>query len=95
MTHPTVSLTTAAGTPVKRLGYGAMVLEGYYGAFEDAQAGAVLGRAVDRGLMIDTADAYGNGHNETLVAGAIAGRRQAAYVATNHSGSGHANRVGY
>ncbi|MCB2100348.1 MAG: aldo/keto reductase [Rhodobacterales bacterium] len=82
MTHPTVSLTTAAGTPVKRLGYGAMVLEGYYGAFEDAQADAVLGRAVDRGLMIDTADAYGNGHNETLVAGAIAGRRQAAYVAT-------------
>jgi aryl-alcohol dehydrogenase-like predicted oxidoreductase len=32
--------------------------------------------------MIDSADAYGNGHNETLVGRAIADRRQQAFVAT-------------
>ena len=32
--------------------------------------------------MIDTADAYGNGHNETLVGRAIAGKREQAFVAT-------------
>ena len=32
--------------------------------------------------MLDTADVYGNGHNEELVRRAIAGRRQEAFVAT-------------
>ena len=64
------------GPPVGRLGYGAMVLEGYYGTSDDEQAVGTIRRALDAGLsMIDTADAYGNGHNETLVARAIEGRR--------------------
>jgi aryl-alcohol dehydrogenase-like predicted oxidoreductase len=32
--------------------------------------------------MLDTADAYGNGHNETLVGRAIAGKRHQAFIAT-------------
>jgi aryl-alcohol dehydrogenase-like predicted oxidoreductase len=71
------------GPSVGRLGYGAMVLEGYYGASDDAQAVGTIRRAIDVGMnMIDTADAYGNGHNELLVGRAIAGMRQQAFVAT-------------
>ncbi|MGD8304721.1 MAG: aldo/keto reductase, partial [Desulfobacterales bacterium] len=32
--------------------------------------------------FIDTADAYGNGHNEELIARAVAGRREDAFIAT-------------
>lgn len=56
------------GPVVNRLGYGAMVLEGYYGATEDQNSRSTLSRAMQAGMMIDTADAYGNGHNEILVA---------------------------
>lgn len=71
------------GPDVGRLGYGAMVLEGYYGGSDDEQAVGTIHRALDVGMnMIDTADAYGNGHNEILVGRAIAGRRQQAFVAT-------------
>ena len=73
----------SAGASVGCLGYGAMVLEGYYGASDDEPAIEVIRRALDAGMnMIDTADAYGNGHNESLVGRAIAGRRQDAFVAT-------------
>lgn len=72
-----------AGANVGHLGYGAMVLEGYYGASDDEQAIAAIRRALDVGMnMIDTADAYGNGHNESLVGRSIAGSRQDAFVAT-------------
>lgn len=71
------------GPRVGRLGYGAMVLEGYYGASDDEQAAGTIHRALDVGItMIDTADAYGNGHNETLIGRAIAGRREQAFVAS-------------
>jgi aryl-alcohol dehydrogenase-like predicted oxidoreductase len=71
------------GPSVGCLGYGAMVLEGYYGASDDEEAVATIHRALDVGMnMIDTADAYGNGHNEMLVGRAIAGMRQQAYVDT-------------
>ncbi len=73
----------STGPDVGRLGYGAMVLEGYYGASEDGNAVGTIRRALDVGMnIIDTADAYGNGHNETLVGRAIAGRRREAFVAT-------------
>lgn len=71
------------GPAVGCLGYGAMVLEGYYGTSDDEQAIHTIHRALEVGLnMIDSADAYGNGHNETLVGRAIADRRSEAFVAT-------------
>jgi len=70
------------GPSVGAIGYGAMVLEGYYGASDDTDAVAALRHAIDRGMMIDTADAYGGGHNEELVARAIEGRHEHAFVAT-------------
>jgi aryl-alcohol dehydrogenase-like predicted oxidoreductase len=68
---------------VSAIGYGAMVLEGYYGAVEEASALATLRHALDTGVnFLDTADAYGNGHNEELVGRAIQGRRADCMLAT-------------
>lgn len=75
--------TLGRGGPlVGSLGYGAMVLEGYYGASDDDEAIRTVHRALDAGLtMIDSADAYGNGHNEGLVGRAVRGRSD-AFVAS-------------
>jgi aryl-alcohol dehydrogenase-like predicted oxidoreductase len=72
------SLTTSA------IGYGAMVLEnGMYGAADDERSLETLRHAIDAGAtLIDTADAYGAGHNEQVVARAIAGRRDEVQIAT-------------
>jgi aryl-alcohol dehydrogenase-like predicted oxidoreductase len=71
------------GLQVGAVGYGAMVLEGWYGAIDEATAVDTIHHALDLGVnFIDTADAYGNGHNETLVGKAIKGRRKDAIVAT-------------
>lgn len=70
------------GPSVGRLGYGAMVLEGFYGSVDEAEAARTLLGALDAGMtMIDSADAYGNGHNEALVGRALKGRKD-AFVAT-------------
>jgi aryl-alcohol dehydrogenase-like predicted oxidoreductase len=72
-----------AGPAVGCLGYGAMVLEGYYGSSNDDDAVTTIRRALESGMtMIDSADAYGNGHNESLVGRAIRGRREQAFVCT-------------
>lgn len=47
------------GETIKQIGYGAMVLEGYYGASDDALAIETLTHAINNNIMIDTADAYG------------------------------------
>jgi aryl-alcohol dehydrogenase-like predicted oxidoreductase len=71
------------GPEVSAIGYGAMVLEGFYGTAEESEALATLQHALDTGTsFIDTADAYGNGHNEELIARAVAGRREDAMIAT-------------
>ena len=71
------------GPEVGCIGYGAMVLEGYYGPSEDTQAVKTIRHALDAGLdLLDSADAYGNGHNEELLGRAIADRREHAFVCT-------------
>ena len=70
------------GPPVGRLGYGAMVLEGLYGASDDDDAVKTLMHAIDAGMMIDSADAYGGGHNETLIARALKDCSSEAFIAT-------------
>lgn len=71
------------GPEVGCIGYGAMVHEGYYGASDETRALDTIRHALDVGSnMIDSADAYGNGHNETLVGRAITGRRDQAFVCT-------------
>jgi len=71
------------GPLVGAVGYGAMGLEGYYGATDEENAVEVIRHALDEGCsFIDTADAYGNGHNEQLVGRAVASRRSEATIAT-------------
>ena len=71
------------GPLVSAIGYGAMGLEGYYGAAEEQDALATIQHALDTGtFFIDTADAYGNGHNEELIARAVGQRREEAFIAT-------------
>ncbi|MFD9034050.1 aldo/keto reductase [Streptomyces sp. NPDC059567] len=72
--------------PVRRLGYGTAQLTGagYWGPRgERADAVAVLRRAVERGVtLIDTADNYGPGIAEELVAEALHPYRDELVVAT-------------
>ncbi|WP_425670558.1 aldo/keto reductase [Vibrio owensii] len=67
---------------IKQIGYGAMGLEGYYGESDDAVAVQTLVHAIEQGMMIDTADAYGAGHNEDLIKKAIAQTNQKAFIST-------------
>ena len=69
------------------VGYGAMSLAGPYGSITDADAVATAAHALDVGCYhIDTADGYGAGHCEEIVATAIAGRRHDVFLATKFAG---------
>jgi len=70
------------GSKIGCLGYGAMVLEDNYGTSDDEQAVETIRHAVEADMMIDSADAYGGGHNERLVGRAIKDFRRQAFVAT-------------
>lgn len=65
---------TGLSTPPMALGCYSM--SNAYGRRSDEESRQVIRRAVDQGItLIDTADFYGWGHNEELVASALAGRR--------------------
>ncbi|HKA83333.1 MAG TPA: aldo/keto reductase [Acidimicrobiales bacterium] len=69
---------------VPAIGFGAMVLSpGMYGDIDEDRALTALRHAIEAGAtFVDTSDAYGEGHNESLVGRAIAGRRDDVVVAT-------------
>jgi aryl-alcohol dehydrogenase-like predicted oxidoreductase len=68
---------------VSTLGLGCMGMSGMYGATDDAAAIATIHQAIDLGVtFLDTADAYGSGHNETLIGTAIRDRRDKVIIAT-------------
>jgi aryl-alcohol dehydrogenase-like predicted oxidoreductase len=58
-------------------GFGAMALAGAYGSADDGESLATLRSALDAGItMVDTADIYGHGSNETLVGRLLRERRR-------------------
>ena len=68
---------------VSSLGYGCMGLSGIYGGSDDAQGIRTLQGAADAGVtFFDTADVYGDGHNEELVGRAQRDRRQNLVIAS-------------
>jgi aryl-alcohol dehydrogenase-like predicted oxidoreductase len=70
-------------TPISAVGVGAMSLSGVYGAAEDRDSEALLRAALDRGINhVDTANVYGDGHNERLIAKVLADRRDDVVLAT-------------
>ncbi len=70
-----------SGPTVSALGLGAMGMSDFYGPADEAESRATLDAALNAGVtLIDTADFYGSGHNEMLIAEAIAGRRDKAFI---------------
>ena len=79
----------SSGIGVSAIGLGCMSLSGTYGASNDDAGVALINEALDQGItLLDTSDAYGNGHNETLVGKAIAGRRGDVVLATKFGNLG-------
>lgn len=78
---PTVELGDQLS--VSAIGFGAMALTPVYGEVDDTESLATLNRAVDLGVtFIDTANVYGGGDNERLIAKLLADRRDEVTLAT-------------
>jgi aryl-alcohol dehydrogenase-like predicted oxidoreductase len=81
MTAPTVHL--GDGLKVSPLGFGGMALTPVYGEVDPADALRTLHHAVDSGVsFIDTANIYGGGSNEELIAQLLKERRDEVQLAT-------------
>ena len=71
------------GWKVSEISFGAWAIGAMWGQVDDAESLAALRRAVDLGVnFIDTADVYGMGRSEHLVARLRKERRETIYVAT-------------
>lgn len=72
------------GPPISVVGFGTWAAGGdMWSGAEDREVIAALRRGLDAGVnWVDTADAYGSGHAEELVADAFAKRRDEVFIAT-------------
>ena len=74
---------------VSALGLGCGTMTPFYGEPDAAEAIATIRRARERGIdFLDTADGYGRGRNEELVAEAVAGHRGAYVIASKFGNLG-------
>jgi len=72
------------GWKVSEVSFGAWAIGGSWGAVDDAESRGALHRAIDVGVnFIDTADVYGDGRSERLIAQVVRERKgERIYVAT-------------
>jgi aryl-alcohol dehydrogenase-like predicted oxidoreductase len=71
------------GWKVSEISLGAWAIGGDWGKVNDQESLAALNRAIDLGVnFIDTADVYGDGRSERLVAEVLKGRSEKVRVAT-------------
>ena len=72
-----------SGLQVSRIGLGCMGMTEFYGTADEDESSATLEMAVDRGVtFLDTADMYGAGKNEELLADILRRRRKEIVLAT-------------
>jgi aryl-alcohol dehydrogenase-like predicted oxidoreductase len=68
---------------VSEIGFGAWAIGGSWGETDDGESLAAMNAAVDAGVtFIDTADVYGDGRSERLVAKLLREREEPLFVAT-------------
>lgn len=71
------------GPMVTALGLGCMPMSMAYGVRDDKESLKTLHRALELGVnFLDTADMYGDGHNEELISKAMKGKREQIIIAT-------------
>ena len=71
------------GWKVSTVSFGAWAIGSSWGAVKDDESLAALHRALDRGVnFFDTADVYGDGHSERLLARLRKERREPFHIAT-------------
>ncbi|MEV8533774.1 aldo/keto reductase [Streptomyces sp. NPDC051211] len=71
------------GLEVGAEGLGLMGMSAHYGATDETESLATIDRALELGVtLLDTAEGYGPFRNEMLLGKALAGRREAAVIAT-------------
>jgi aryl-alcohol dehydrogenase-like predicted oxidoreductase len=88
-THRVIKQRRLGSAEVSAIGLGCMSLSNVYGASDDGNAVDLIRDALDLGVtLLDTSDAYGNGHNEELVGRAIAGRCSEVFLATKFGNLG-------
>ena len=77
------TVTLGDDLTVSAVGFGAMALTPVYGEVDDAESLATLNRAIDLGVtFVDTANVYGGGANERLIANLLTTRRDEVTLAT-------------
>ena len=71
------------GWKVSAISFGAWAIGGSWGSVDDKESLAALHRSIDLGVnFIDTADVYGDGRSERIVAQLRKERKETIYVAT-------------
>lgn len=71
------------GMMISEVSFGTWAIGGAWGKTNDEDALSALEYAIDQGVnFFDTADVYGDGHSEELLAKATAGKEDEIYIAT-------------
>lgn len=89
------------GWQVSEISFGAWAIGGSWGEVAEADALAALHTSIDQGInLIDTADVYGDGRSERLIAQVLKERSEQVYVITKagrrlnpHTAAGYNNRA--
>ena len=90
MTIPVPTVGLGDGLNVSAIGFGAMALTPIYGEVDDTESLATLNHCVDVGVtFIDTANIYGAGDNERLIATLLGKRRDEVTLATKFGIAGN------
>lgn len=77
------------GLQVSEISFGTWAIGGAWGQTDEAESLRALARAIDEGVnFFDTADVYGDGRSERLLAKATKGKEDQIYIATKFCRAG-------